>query len=57
MKTAAALMYLSFVVAVIASSVPTVSLMWPVLVWAVVVLFVAAILRVHSVVNMPGADR
>jgi hypothetical protein len=50
-------MYLSFVVAVIASSVPTVSLMWPVLVWAVVVLFVAAILRVHSVVNMPGADR
>lgn len=57
MKTAAVLLYMSFVVAVIASAVSTVSLLWPVLVWAVVVLFVSAILRVHSVVNMPGADR
>lgn len=57
MKTAAALLYLSFVAAVFASGVPTVSLLWPVLVWAVVVLFAAAILRVHAVVNTPGADR
>ena len=57
MKTAAVLLYLSFVAAVFASGVPTVSLLWPVLVWAVVVLFVAAILRVHAVVNAPGVDR
>jgi hypothetical protein len=56
-KTAAVLLYLSLVAAVFASGVQTVSLLWPVLVWAVVVLFVAAVLRVHAVVNAPGVDR
>lgn len=57
MKTAAVLLYLSFVAALFASGVATTSMLWPVLVWAVVVLFVAALLRVHAVVNRPGVNR
>ncbi|WP_181421076.1 hypothetical protein [Curtobacterium sp. MCSS17_011] len=57
MKTAAVLLYLSFAAALFASGVSATSMLWPVLVWAVVVLFVAAILRVHAVVNRPGVNR
>lgn len=51
MRVAGVLLYVSFVAAVFASGVDRTSPLWVVLVWAVVVSFVAALLRVHAVIN------
>ena len=40
-----------------ASGLPRTSLVWVVLVWAFVVLFMAALFRIHAVVNAPKRDR
>jgi len=56
MRTAGALLYACFVAAVFASAVDRTTPLWAVLVWAVVVLFVTALLRVHAVVNAPEED-
>lgn len=56
MKTAALLLILSFAAAIAASDIPHTSPVWFALAWAVVVLFVATLLRVHAVVTA-GADR
>jgi len=56
MRTAGALMYLSFVVAVFASILPRTAPAWTVLVCIVVALFVAALLRTHAAINPRGGD-
>lgn len=53
MKTAAVLLALSYVVALFASINRYGSPAWLLLVWGVVVLFAAALFRVHAVVNAP----
>ncbi|WIE65917.1 hypothetical protein DEI99_005105 [Curtobacterium sp. MCLR17_036] len=57
MRLAAALLYACAVTALFASAADRTSLLWAFLVWAVVVLFVGALLRVHAVVNAPEVDR
>ncbi|MBF4602796.1 hypothetical protein [Curtobacterium sp. VKM Ac-2884] len=53
MKTAAVLLALTYVVALFASINRYGSPTWVLLVWAGIVLFIAALLRVHAVVNAP----
>lgn len=53
MRTAGALLYASFVAGVFASCASPGSPIWVLLAWAVVVLFVAGLLRVHAVINAP----
>lgn len=57
MRTAVALLALLFVAAMFASTVPHGSALWAVLTGLVVALFLAAIIRVHAVVNAPKAER
>lgn len=57
MRAAGLLLALSFVASWFASAVQYGSLIWVTLVWLVVVAFVAALLRVHAVVNAPGSDK
>lgn len=57
MRIAGALLYASFVAAVFASTADRASLLWVALTWAVVVLFVAALVRVHAAINAPRNDR
>lgn len=56
MKTVLALIYLSFIAALIASGQERYSLPWAALAVAVVVLFLAAFLRLHLVINAPRVD-
>lgn len=56
MRVAGAFIYASFVAAVFASAVDRTSPLWVVLVWAVVVTFVAALIRVHAVINAPKEE-
>ncbi|WP_242089180.1 hypothetical protein [Curtobacterium sp. DN_7.5] len=53
MRTAGALLYACFVVAVFASCLDRAQPLWLVLACLVVVLFVAALTRIHAVVNAP----
>lgn len=55
-RIAGALLYSSVVCAVFASAEDCPPLIWTVLVWAVVVLFVASLARVHAVVNAPKEE-
>lgn len=57
MRTAGALMYLSFVAAVFASCVARSTPLWVVLAFLVVALFMAALVRVHAVLNAPRRER
>ena len=57
MRIAGALMYAAFVAIAFASGLPRTSLVWVALVWAFVVLFMAALFRVHAVVNAPKEKR
>ncbi|WP_171898733.1 hypothetical protein [Curtobacterium sp. UCD-KPL2560] len=56
MRAVLALVALSFVAALFASAADRYSVVWAALAWAVVVLFVAALLRLHSVINAEPAD-
>ena len=56
MRTAGLLLAASFVASWFASAVQYGSSLWVALVWLVFVAFVAALLRVHAVVNAPGSD-
>lgn len=56
MRVAGALIYASFVAAVFASVAERMSLIWVVLAWAVVVLLMGALFRVHAVVNSPNKE-
>ncbi|UWD83611.1 hypothetical protein NY057_05040 [Curtobacterium flaccumfaciens] len=56
MRTAGLLLAASFVASWFASAVQYGSSLWVALVWVVVIAFVAALLRVHAVVNAPGSD-
>ncbi|WIA96448.1 hypothetical protein [Curtobacterium sp. MCBA15_004] len=56
MKTALTLVYLSFIAGLFASITDRYTPLWTALAAAVVVLLVAALLRVHAVVNAPRAD-
>lgn len=57
MRAAGLLLALSFAAAWFASAVFYGSVLWVVLVWVVVIAFVAALLRVHSVINAPTDER
>lgn len=56
MKTVLVLVLLTFVAALFASAADRYSLVWATLAWAVVVLYVSALLRLHAVINAPGSD-
>ncbi|MCS6570290.1 hypothetical protein NYQ35_15905 [Curtobacterium flaccumfaciens pv. flaccumfaciens] len=56
MRLAMALVYTSLVCAVFASAEDCPPVIWTVLVAAVVVTFVAALFRVHAVVNSPNKE-
>lgn len=56
MRLAMALVYCSLVCAVFASAEDCPRPIWTVLVVAVVVTFVAALIRVHAVVNAPNEE-
>lgn len=53
MKVAALLLALVWIASLFASITRYGSAAWVLLVWAVIILFVAALLRVHAVVNAP----
>lgn len=56
MKTVLALIYLSFTAALVASGQERYSFAWAVMAVLVVVLFIAAFLRVLLITNAPGED-
>ncbi|MEK6310106.1 MAG: hypothetical protein V4755_05325 [Curtobacterium sp.] len=56
MKTAVALIYLTLIAALTASNLDRYSPLWGACAAAVVVFFVAALLRILLVVNAPGSD-
>lgn len=56
MKTVLVLVFLAFVAALSASAADRYSVLWAALAWAVVALYVAALLRLHAVINAPSAD-
>ncbi|MGW8430904.1 hypothetical protein ACWGJ9_07240 [Curtobacterium citreum] len=56
MKTVLVLIYLSFIAALVASGQERYSLPWVSLAVAVVVLFLAAFLRVLLIANAPGTE-
>lgn len=58
MKTVAVLVSLSFLAGWVASSVRTTApLLWTVLAWVVMVFWIAAALRLHTVVNAAEEER
>ncbi|WIA95838.1 hypothetical protein [Curtobacterium sp. MCBA15_004] len=57
MRTVATLVALSMVAALFASAVDRYTAVWAALAWAVVVLFTAALLRLHNVINSPEEEQ